>query len=167
MSNAVQRQSTVARANLLPQRTARAAIIRNMARKAAPAFLLLALAASVFSVYIVQARKVWEEDAQLEARLELSRSTRPIFRAKPAVKAKLAPAPFAYLGRLKITGVFGDGRNSVVMLSAGGDSRYTARDGQLLDSNEKRLGGVASRISGETLILTTEMKEQFSIKLPK
>jgi hypothetical protein len=83
---------------------------------------------------------------------------------KPA-PVKAAPNPFAFLGRLTISGVFGDKNASMVMLNGEG-SVFVARGGKLYDANEEEVPGVRSQIRDNSLALIANGR-LYSIELPK
>ena len=107
-------------------------------------------------------------ERQMEQRLAMLRQSRkaPVVKAKPKPAPPRAESPFSFLGRLTISGVFGDSQNSVVMLSGGGRT-FVAKGGHLFDENEKEVAGVSAELHDSALVLATAKHEKFVIVLPK
>lgn len=170
LSNVLLRRAEGWRINLVPKRIRRSAIIRDVSPGfwrwiAAPAFVVLAL-----SVYGVWAVRVAHREAALEAKIEEAARKdaamhKKIDKKKGPAAGKKAPEPFAFLGRLAVSGVFGSGRSAMVMLDGGG-AAYTARGGKLYDSSDAEVRGVNSQISGNALSLEAGGK-RYSLAIPR
>jgi type IV pilus assembly protein PilM len=167
LSNTLLRRSLKNRLNLVPKKTRRAAIIREIT----PGFWRLiavpVIAGFVFSLYGVWAVRVARKEAAEEQKLEAAAKAAKASHAKLQKKhvdktvVKRAENPFGFLSRMTASGVFGD----VVMLNGGGTS-YVARGGRLYDANEKEVPGVTAEIRDNSLSLTAG-GGHYSIALPK
>lgn len=160
----LRRQASSPRINLLPGEAKRAAALRN----SAAVLILLGLAAAGLwlghGAYQEHALRVAEEEAKAEKNLKAA-TPKP----KPAPKAAAAPAapakpasPFAFLSRLKVSGVFGD----VVILDGPGGAQYTARHGKLYDDVGQAKSGVSVELLEKTVVLRGG-GETYRIDLPK
>lgn len=171
LSNTLLRRSKRGRINLVPRKERRSAIIRDVSPGfwrtiSAPVLVIAAAAAYAFWAVSLSHRAAADEQLleastrkQDEAELRFKRTRRK------APVAKAAPNPFAFLGRLTVSGVFGDRNNSMVML--GGDGAvFVARGGKLYDANEEEVPGVRSEIRDNSLALTANGR-LYSIELPK
>ena len=146
--------------NLLPLEEKRAAARRNAAR--------VLLLASVGLGVIVGGGRLYDrhrsEVAALEAEAQLKQAAPPPSSGKRAAAPPAKPKPvsrFAFLGRLKFSGAFGD----VVMFSGAG-GEYVAKAGRLFDQTGKEVKDVKSRSSGGTVVLSVA-GEEYVIHLPK
>jgi type IV pilus assembly protein PilM len=168
LSNTILRRTTRPRINLVPRRARRAAILRDMSpefgrRIAVPALLVLALCG-----YGWYAAEVSRKEAAIERKLQAAAAAEQASRAKAAAKKKPAPVavkkpvdPYAYLGRLTVSGVFGSGSGATVMLG-----NFTARDGRLYDGQDKAVSGVSAEIGDKSVRLEAGGK-RYVIALPK
>jgi len=171
LSNTLLRRSRRGRINLVPRKERRAAIIRDVSPGFWRRISWLALLIAAATAYAFWAVNLSHHEAAMEQDLEAA--TRKLGEAELRVKklrkkpapAKAAPNPFAFLGRLTISGVFGDKNNSMVMLDGDG-SVFVARGGKLYDSNEEEVPGVRSEIRDNSLALTANGR-LYSIELPK
>lgn len=169
LSNSLLRKTHQSRINLVPKRVRRVAMIRDVSPDfwrliAAPALVISALSAyGVWAVRVAHKESAMEQGLAEAAKKEFALHGK--FAKKKDVAVKPAADPFAYLARLSISGVFGDSRNSLVMLSGGG-SGYVARGGKLFDANEEEVRGVSSEIRDNALALTAGGR-RYSIPIPK
>ncbi len=170
LSNTLVRRTTKPRINLVPRRVRRGAIIRDVSPGfwkliAGPVFVVVAICA-----YAVWAVKVSQKEAAMEHSLESAARTEKALelkftRKKQPVVVKREADPFAFLAHLTISGVFGDSRNSLVMLNGNG-SVYVARGGKLFDANEEEVQGVRTEIRDNSLALAAGGR-RYSIEIPK
>lgn len=169
LSNTLLRRSD-RRINLVPRRARRSAILRDVT----PGFWRLitgpAVVVVALSVYAVWAVNVTKHEAAVEKELEAAaakeRAAEHRFTKKKAViVVKRVENPYAYLSGLSISGVFGDGRSSLVMLN-GGAGVFVARGGRLYDANEEIVRGVTSEIRNNALALDAGGRT-YTIQLPK
>jgi type IV pilus assembly protein PilM len=171
LSNTLLRRTRQSRINLVPRRARRSAIIRDVSPGFGRRFAAPLAAALLVSGYAVWAVKVSDGDTAMERRLEDAARREAEVRLRFAKKEKPKPAPkrevnpFAFLSRLTISGVFGDGRSSMVMLNGDG-TVFTARNGRLYDGDEEEVRGVRSEIRDNSLALTANGR-LYSIELPK
>lgn len=171
LSNTLLRRSDQARVNLVPRQVRRSGIIRDVT----PGFWRLvagpAIAAVVFSWYGVWAVQVATHEAEMEHALESAaqkeRELELAFakKKKPAAAVKRVENPYAFLAHLTITGVFGAGSASLVMLNGDG-TVFVARGGRLYDANEEIVRGVASEIRNNALALDAGGRS-YTIEIPK
>lgn len=171
LSNTMLRRSDQPRVNLVPRRARRSAIIRDVSPGfwrliAGPAFAVL-----VLCVYAVWATEVSKHELAAEQSLEAAAKTELELERKLAGKKAKASAPkrvenpYAYLAGLSISGVFGDARNSLVMLN-GASGVFVARGGRLYDGNEQIVAGVTSEIRNNSLSLSAGGRT-YVIQMPK
>jgi type IV pilus assembly protein PilM len=172
LSNTLLRRTGQPRFNLVPRKQRRSAIIQDVSPGfwrmiAGPAIVVAAL-----SLYAVRAVKISDHETAMEQSLEEANRQEAEAKAqfekkirKKAAAVKPPPNPFAFLSRLTVSGVFGDKRNSMVMLNGDG-SVFVARGGRLYDSNEEEVPGVRSEIRDNSLALTANGR-LYSIELPK
>lgn len=172
LSNTLLRRTRQPRINLVPRKARRSAIIRDVSPGFGRRFAAPLAAAVLISGYAVWAVKVTDRDHAIEQRLEDAARREAEVRLRFAKKKELAkPAPkrevnpFAFLSRLTISGVFGDKRNSLVMLNGDG-TVFVARNGRLYDGDEEEVRGVRSEIRDNSLALTANGR-LYSIELPK
>ena len=170
LSNTLLRRSTHSRVNLVSRRARRAAILQDISPGfwrliAGPAFVVMALC--VYGVWAVRmSHKEIAAEQRLEAATKAEQKLRRKFaKKKTEVVVKRAPEPFAYLGRLLVSGVFGEKGSFSVMLNGDGKV-YSARGGKLFDGNEEEVRGVACEIRDNSLALTAGGR-RYSIELPK
>lgn len=171
LSNTLLRRSDQPRVNLVPRRARRAAIIRDVT----PGFWRLiagpAIVVAALSLYAVWAVNVSHREQEMELELEVAaakeKAAQLQFTKKkpPVAQAKRVADPYAFLGRLEISGVFGNGGSSLVMLNGDGGV-FTARGGRLYDSNEEIVRGVSSEIRNNSLALDAGGR-RYSIEIPK
>lgn len=171
LSNTLLRRTDMARVNLVPRRARRSAIIRDVT----PGFWRLiagpAAAVAVLCLYAVWAVNVSQHETAMEQGLEAAAKKEREAELKFA-KKKQKPAavkrvdnPYAFLARLTINGVFGDGRTSLVMLNGDGGV-FVARGGRLYDGNEEAVRGVTTQIRNNALALDAGGRT-YTIELPK
>ena len=170
LSNTLLRRALRGRINLVPKRARRSAIIRDIS----PGFWKLiagpVLVVAALSLYAVWAVKLSRKEAAAEQTLEAAKKKEAAlarkFTKKRAAAAKPPPSsPYAYLARLKVSGVLGDGRGSMVILD-GGNVSYTARAGKLFNADDEEIRGVTSEIRDNSLALTAGGK-RYSIDIPR
>jgi len=171
LSNTLLRRTKRGRINLVPRKERRSAIMRDVSPGfwrliAGPAFLIAAATAYAFWAVDLSHHEAANEQSlesatrkQEDAELRFKR-----MKSRPA-PVKAAPNPFAFLGRLTVSGVFGDKNNSMVMLNGEG-SVFVARGGKLYDADEEEVPGVRSQIRDNSLALTANGR-LYSIELPK
>lgn len=171
LSNTLLRRTRQPRMNLVPRKARRSAIMRDVSPGFGRRFAAPALAAILLSAYAVWAVKVADGDTEMEQRLEAAARAEAELELRFAKKREKPAAPkrevnpFVFLSRLTVSGVFGDGRNSLVMLNGDG-TVYVARNGRLYDGNEEEVRGVRSEIRDNSLALTANGR-LYSIELPK
>jgi type IV pilus assembly protein PilM len=161
LSSTLRRESVKRRLNVLPARAKRAAAFRNNLRSFGAVALAAALAVAGARGYSSHRASVAEREAEAERMLKAiphKKSSKP--HAAPKVVQK--EMPFAYLGRMRVSGAYGD----VVMLAQGG-KEYVAKGGRLFNESGDEVSGVTSRIGAETLTLTTNTGEKYVINVPK
>ncbi|MBI3548226.1 MAG: pilus assembly protein PilM [Elusimicrobia bacterium] len=165
LANAAQGSDPKLRLNLLGKKAQRAAAVKRLT-PGIPVILTLILAAAAFAVYKVHKKLVAEEELQATMVATTTRKAhkKPFVPPKPQAP-RVIPSPFAFLKRTMISGVLGTERDAIVMLSIGGKS-YTARAGKLFDENDEEVQGVASRVAGGKLVMTTARRETFEFPLP-
>ncbi|MCM2303848.1 MAG: pilus assembly protein PilM [Elusimicrobia bacterium] len=171
LSNTLLRRWGQSRINLVPRKARRSAIIRDVS----PGFWRLiagpAIAAAALSVYAVRAVNTVNQETAMEQSLEAATrkqaeaELRFEAKKKPAAPVKRVENPFAYLARLTISGVFGDARNTHVMLNGDG-TVFVARGGRLYNGDEEEVAGVRSEIRDNSLALTANGRV-YLIDLPK
>lgn len=172
LSNTLLRRNGQSRVNLVPRKQRRSAIIRDVSpgfwrRISGPALLIGAATGYAFwAVNLSHHETAMEQSLEAATRKQDETELRlKSAKRKKTVAVKAAPNPFAFLGRLTISGVFGDRNNSMVMLNGDG-SVFVARGGKLYDVNEEEVPGVRSQIRDNSLALTANGK-LYSIELPK
>ena len=167
LSNTLLRTTLRPRLNLVPKRARRAAILRDVSPRFGRKLALPVLIGLGLCLYGWWAVEVSRREAAEETRLEaaakaVAAARRKVAKQKPAAAAPKKPAdPYAYLGRLSVSGVFGAGPGATVMLGS-----YTARDGKLFDGEEKAVSGVTSEIGDKSVSLSAGGK-RYVIALPK
>lgn len=170
LSNVMLRRSEQPRVNLVPRRARRSAIIRDVS----PGFWRLiagpAVAVAVLCLYAVWAVDVSKHETAMEQGLEAAAKKerelqRKFTKKKAPVVVKRVENPYSYLAGLTISGVFGDARNSLVMLN-GGSRVFVARGGRLYDGNEEVVVGVTTEIRNNSLSLAAGGRT-YVIQLPK
>lgn len=171
LSNTLLRRSKRGRINLVPRKERRSAIIRDVSpgfwrRISGPALLIAAATAYAFwAVNLSHHEAAMEQSLESATRKQGDAELRVKRAKKKPAAVKAAPNPFAFLGRLTVSGVFGDRNNSMVMLNGDG-SVFVARGGKLYDGNEEEVPGVRSEIRDNSLALTANGR-RYSIELPK
>jgi type IV pilus assembly protein PilM len=168
LSNALAARSPKPRINLAPANARRAATGRDAAASLARLLAVPALVVLALAFFGFWAAKVAREEAataqKLAAAAKAERDLERKFAKKKlvAVVGKRPADPFAFLARLSVSGVLGQGSSSLVMLAGG----YIARGGKLYDGNEAEVRGVTAMTRGNSLALTAGGR-LYSIELPK
>jgi type IV pilus assembly protein PilM len=173
LSNTLLRRTRKPRINLIPKKIRRLAVLSDVSPNfwrlvALPAVVVIGLAVyGIWELRLFRAESAVEGDLQ---KIERSQEQlegkfhKKVVKAPPAAPQAKAD-PFAWLGRMSVSGVFGDGQSTTVILNHGA-AMYNARGGRLFDANEEAVSGVASKIYDEKVVLTAGGKS-YSIALPK
>jgi len=171
LSNSVLRRSAAGRINLVPHKARRSAILLDVSPGFGRRFLAPAAIAAALSLYAVWAVNVTRHESAQEQALEAAAAREAALERKFTKKKQAAAAPkpvvdpYAYLGRLTVSGVMGDAGNLLVMLGGSGGV-YVARGGRLYDANEEEVRGVTTEIRDNALRLFAGGK-RYTIELPK
>jgi type IV pilus assembly protein PilM len=163
LTSALRGRESAPRVNLLPPEAKRAAALRNFARVFGIVLLISGALAGGHTLYLLQHKRVAEREAAAELKLRAGKPEAPNkASASKAERPKPKPvSPFAFLGKLRVSGAFGD----VVMLNGGG-GEYVAKDGRLFDDGGKALPNITTRQTSGTIVLSAP-GEQHTVQLPK
>jgi type IV pilus assembly protein PilM len=130
----------------------------------------LALGACMIAVlaalYAVTER--WAAGGAERGEQQLAAAPKPLPKPPPAAPAKAPPkpvSPFAYLGRLSVSGVVGGESGRAYMLT-GPDRSFMSRGGLLYDQDDALVPGVFVQAVDGKLVLTTSHRDRFEIALP-
>jgi type IV pilus assembly protein PilM len=123
---------------------------------------ILAVTAALFAV-----TERWAARGAERGEQALASAPKPAPKPAPVVhKAPPKPvSPFAYLGRLTVSGVVGGESGRAYML-AGPDRSFMSRGGLLYDQDDALVPGVFVQAVDGRLVLTTSHRDRFEIPLP-
>jgi hypothetical protein len=118
------------------------------------------------ALYAVTER--WAAGGAERGEQQLAAAPKPLPKPPPAAPAKAPPkpvSPFAYLGRLSVSGVVGGESGRAYMLT-GPDRSFMSRGGLLYDQDDALVPGVFVQAVDGKLVLTTSHRDRFEIALP-
>ncbi len=164
LAGALRSRSAKPRINLLPGEAKRAAAMRNSIQAVAAAALIACGLWLAWTRMEERRALLAEQETAAETKLKAIAVAKPKSKKGTAAAVEAAPkppSPYAYLSRLKVSGVFGD-----TIILAGPSGGYTAREGRLADETGRPVPGVSTELRSKTVILRAG-SESYSIPLPK
>ena len=159
------------RVNLIPEQGSEKPAL---AGRVAVYALIAALAAYGYQKYgamqLSLQAQLARQDAALSATADWFRTARrpkpmPRPEARPPAPKPAAPkARHAYLGELKISGVFSDSAGATAILNGSGGS-YEAKNGKLYTNSGEAVPGVSAQIKQKTIVLSAG-EEKYELPIP-